>query len=160
MTRGSMKRWGTVATLLSLMALAAACGTKTLAAPDIQDASFATSLGIDLADFTKTSSGLWYQDVTVGEGATPVSGDSVQVTVQGWFRDATVFQPLQTFDIVVGGAIPGFNEGLEGMKVGGVRRLILPPELGYGTGGNPQAGIPANAILVFKVELKKIYATP
>ncbi|HHI02518.1 MAG TPA: FKBP-type peptidyl-prolyl cis-trans isomerase [candidate division Zixibacteria bacterium] len=108
-----------------------------------------------------TESGLKYVDYTVGDGASPKEGDMVVVHYSGFLTDGTKFdssvdrgQPFQ-FKIGVGQVIKGWDEGVMSMKVGGKRKLIIPPELGYGARG---AGgvIPPNATLLFDVELLDI----
>ena len=105
-----------------------------------------------------TTSGLQYVDVTPGTGPSPHKGQSVTVQYTGWLKDGTKFdssrdrnQPF-TFRIGQGQVIKGWDEGVATMKVGGTRKLIIPPELGYGASG---AGgvIPPNATLTFEVEL-------
>lgn len=105
-----------------------------------------------------TASGLQYIDVVEGTGATPEAGQKVSVHYTGTLEDGTKFdssrdrnQPFE-FRIGRGQVIRGWDEGLSTMKVGGQRRLIIPPELGYGARG---AGgvIPPNATLIFDVEL-------
>ncbi len=105
-----------------------------------------------------TASGLKYVDVVVGKGASPVAGKQVRVHYTGTLENGKKFdssldrnEPL-TFIIGVGQVIPGWDEGVMSMKVGGKRKLIIPPKLGYGARG---AGgvIPPNATLLFDVEL-------
>jgi FKBP-type peptidyl-prolyl cis-trans isomerase len=108
-------------------------------------------------EMTTTASGLKYQDLVVGTGAEAVAGKSVSVHYTGWLEDGTQFdtsvggQPF-TFTLGAGQVIPGWDEGVAGMKVGGKRKLVIPPELGYGAQGYPPV-IPANATLTFEVEL-------
>lgn len=101
------------------------------------------------------------EDITVGTGAEAKAGDTVTVHYTGWLTDGTQFdssldrsQPFQ-FVLGQGQVIPGWDQGVAGMKVGGQRRLTIPPDLGYGAAG---AGgvIPPNATLVFEVELLSI----
>jgi FKBP-type peptidyl-prolyl cis-trans isomerase len=98
------------------------------------------------------------EDLTVGKGAEAKNGDLVTVHYTGWLTDGTKFdssvdkgQPYQ-FTLGAGKVIPGWDEGVAGMKVGGKRKLTIPPDMGYGAQG---AGgvIPPNATLVFEVEL-------
>lgn len=105
-----------------------------------------------------TPSGLVYEDVKVGSGAEAKAGQMVTVHYTGWLTDGTKFdsskdrnEPFQ-FALGRGQVIRGWDEGVAGMKVGGIRKLTIPPDLGYGSRG---AGgvIPPNATLVFDVEL-------
>lgn len=97
------------------------------------------------------------EDIVVGTGAEAVAGTNVTVHYTGWLTDGTEFdssigrEPFQ-FALGAGQVIPGWDQGVAGMKVGGQRRLTIPPDLGYGAAG---AGgvIPPNATLVFEVEL-------
>jgi len=114
---------------------------------------------------TTTASGLQYEDTVVGSGATAQAGQHVTVHYTGWLYDAKAPQSRgrkfdsskdrdDPFDFPLGdgNVIAGWDEGVQGMKVGGTRVLTIPPELGYGAHG---AGgvIPPNATLVFEVEL-------
>lgn len=121
------------------------------------------SAPVNLARFSQT-------DLIVGTGAEAVSGSVVKVHYAGWlyntartdnkggqFDASAEGEPL-TFTLGVGQVIPGWDQGLIGMKVGGQRRLVIPPSLGYG--GARQGPIPANATLVFDVELVEIVPPP
>lgn len=109
----------------------------------------------------KTSTGLQYVDLVDGKGAHPRKGQRVVVHYTGWLKDGEKFdssvdrgQPFE-FQIGVGQVIRGWDEGVMTMKVGGKRKLIIPPELGYGRRGAGRL-IPPNATLVFEVELLKL----
>jgi FKBP-type peptidyl-prolyl cis-trans isomerase len=108
-----------------------------------------------------TQSGLQYQDLVVGSGAEAVAGKSVSVHYTGTLQDGSKFdssvdrnQPY-TFTLGAGEVIPGWDEGVAGMKVGGKRKLVIPPNLAYGAQGYPPV-IPANATLTFDVELLEV----
>lgn len=125
--------------------------TKTTADKKAEPASAA-------ANAVKTASGLSYVDLVQGSGPSPTAGKSVKVHYTGWLENGTKFdssvdrgEPF-VFTIGAGQVIPGWDEGVLTMKMGGKRKLIIPPQLGYGAEG---AGgvIPPNATLVFEVEL-------
>ena len=105
-----------------------------------------------------TDSGLVIEEITVGAGAEACAGQPVTVHYTGWLTDGAKFDSSKDrddpfeFDPGAGRVIRGWDEGVQGMKVGGVRKLTIPPSLGYGARG---AGgvIPPNATLVFDVEL-------
>jgi FKBP-type peptidyl-prolyl cis-trans isomerase FkpA len=108
-----------------------------------------------------TASGLIYEDITEGSGDAARAGQAISVHYTGWLTDGSKFDSSKDrndpFDFLLGGGqvIGGWDEGVQGMKVGGVRKLTIPPHLGYGAYG---AGgvIPPNATLIFEVELLAI----
>jgi FKBP-type peptidyl-prolyl cis-trans isomerase FkpA len=114
------------------------------------------------AAMNTTSSGLQYEDSVVGSGAEASAGRPVRVHYTGWLYEngqaGAKFDSSKDrgdpfeFDLGAGMVIRGWDEGVQGMKVGGTRRLVIPPQLGYGARG---AGgvIPPNATLLFEVEL-------
>ena len=130
------------AILLVVLLAADGCGSANPTVPS-------TSVGV----YTQT-------DLVVGTGATAAVGSIVTVSYTGWLYDTgrpngkgTQFDSGTLQPFVVGSAnlIQGFQQGVVGMKVGGQRRLILPPELAYGS--NPPSGIPVNATLGFEITL-------
>jgi FKBP-type peptidyl-prolyl cis-trans isomerase len=143
---------------LVAVSLAAACGDSTTgpAAVPIEQTTFAASLGVDLARSTKLPSGMYYRDITAGTGTTVASGQTVGVYYVGALADGQIFDsraaPATPYPVTVGvgQVIKGWDQGLPGMKVGGRRQLIIPPELGYGASG--RGPIPGNAVLVFTVD--------
>lgn len=112
----------------------------------------------NMSETITTPSGLKYVETKVGDGATPKTGQTVEVHYTGTLENGTKFDSSRDrnqtfkFQLGVGQVIKGWDEGLSTMKVGGRRQLIIPPDLGYGTRG---AGgvIPPNATLLFDVEL-------
>jgi FKBP-type peptidyl-prolyl cis-trans isomerase len=110
------------------------------------------------AQVVSTPSGLQYVDLVTGNGKMAKTGDMAVVHYTGWLKDGTKFdsskdrnKPFQ-FSLGAGRVIKGWDEGVVGMKIGGKRKLIIPPELGYGARGAGRA-IPPNATLTFEVEL-------
>lgn len=110
-----------------------------------------------------TDSGLKYEDLVEGDGEQASAGQRVSVHYTGWLLEGDKFDSSldrnQPFDFSLGKGmvIQGWDEGVAGMKVGGKRRLTIPPQLGYGQRG---AGgvIPPNATLIFEVELLAVTA--
>jgi peptidylprolyl isomerase len=135
-------------------ALAAATAPAPLPPPTKVGKAYAIHEEIDKHT---TESGMEIQDVRVGDGPTPKSGDQVTVNYTGWLSDGKVFdstsktgQPF-AFGLGKGTVIKGWEEGVATMKLGGMRILTIPPALGYGS--RASGSIPANSTLVFEVEL-------
>ena len=110
----------------------------------------------------KTSSGLQYADLVVGKGREAHAGEKATVHYTGTLVDGTKFdsskdrnQPF-SFPLGAGRVIKGWDEGVEGMKVGGTRKLVIPSDLGYGARG-AGSSIPPNATLIFIVELLDLH---
>jgi FKBP-type peptidyl-prolyl cis-trans isomerase FkpA len=128
---------------IALLVGLSACGSSSPTAPDQSSVAFSQT------------------DLTVGTGAEALVGTTISINEGGWLYSESAVDHKGTqfdassfaFTIGVSGIIQGFDTGVRGMKVGGVRRLIIPPSLGYGTTGNPNANIPPNAALVFDVQL-------
>jgi len=148
---------GVVGLSLALFGLSA-CGDSVT---NPQDLVFAPELGVNLPQMTRSPVGLYHQDEVVGTGALAQFGHRVTVHYTGWLHtgqefdtstggDGFVFGPLGQ-----GNVIAGWNMGIQGMRVGGRRLLVIPPSLAYGGGGRG-AAIPANATLVFRVELTEV----
>lgn len=154
------KQTPTAAASTASTATAAAKTAATPSAADAQAASTGNVPGIPQLTGTvqQAPSGLRYLDEVVGTGATVQKGQSASVHYTGWLTTGQKFdssrdrgQPF-AFPVGAGRVIAGWDEGVAGMKVGGKRRLILPPALGYGAQGAPGA-IPPNATLIFDVEV-------
>jgi peptidylprolyl isomerase len=116
---------------------------------------------VDEEDYITAPSGLKYYDIKVGTGITPTIGQTVVVNYVGWLEDGTQFDSSYdrgetfSFALGMGGVIQGWDLGVASMKVGGIRQLVIPPELGYGDTGAGTT-IPAGATLIFEVELVEI----
>lgn len=114
------------------------------------------------AETVTTASGLQYTILAEGTGGKPRRGQTVETHYTGWLTDGTLFDSSRerdepfSFTVGQGEVIAGFDEALLDMRVGERRRIILPPELGYGEAGIPSGPIPPNATLVFEVELLAI----
>jgi FKBP-type peptidyl-prolyl cis-trans isomerase FkpA len=158
--------------LLSLpFILLAACAEERKAAPPeqppVQDEpaaaatpSFAPELGVDMDAMERTEEGVHVRDVRQGGGRTATVGSTVTAEYRGWLPDGTLFEQrpsaegfgLSEFVLGENAPVPGLDYGMRGMRVGGVRRIVVPPEHGYGLVGRP-AGVPAGTALLFEVRL-------
>lgn len=109
-----------------------------------------------------TKSGLKYVDLKVGDGAEAKDGSKVSVHYTGTLENGKKFDSSkdrdEPFDITIGKSrvIKGWTEGLQGMKVGGKRKLIIPADLAYGAGGTPDGAIPPNATIIFEIEMLSV----
>jgi peptidylprolyl isomerase len=135
--------------LIAALGLAACGGGGT--APASAPASSQNEGG----NLITTASGLKYEDLVVGTGASPAPTDMVTVHYTGTLQDGTVFDASRLhggpISFPLNQVIKGWTEGVGSMKVGGTRKLVIPPDLGYGSRANGQ--IPANSTLTFIVEL-------
>ena len=121
----------------------------------IEEVTFAESLGIVLSDFTRLESGVYIKDDAVGTGEVTTEGQTAVVEYVGYLSNGTSFGSGNfPFVIGSGSTIAGFELGIFGMRAGGERWIIIPPELGYGDA--EQASIPAGSVLVFNVELCRL----
>lgn len=153
-----MRIRASIVTMLVCLVAFAACGddevTKT--GEDAAPGGFASEDGCVEGQETTTDSGLVIIDVKCGDGVELESGDIAVAHYTGTLEDGTVFDSSTDgdpvpFEIGTGSVIPGWDEGIPGMKVGGKRTLVIPPDLAYGPDGS--GPIPPNATLTFEVEL-------
>lgn len=148
--------------LLAISFIGGGTASTTSSAPPAQPTTVpaAPNKTAAQAGAVTTASGLQYIDQVVGTGAQPQKGQTVSVHYTGYLDDGKVFdssvqrnQPFE-FQLGVGKVIPGWDEGVATMRVGGKRRLIIPPDLAYGAQAN--GAIPANSRLTFDVELLSV----
>jgi FKBP-type peptidyl-prolyl cis-trans isomerase len=151
---------------VAAVTLLAACDLST--EPNVPDPidpaqdTYATALGVNISSMTKTSSGLYYKDKTVGTGTVVAAvNDSIQANYTLWLTNGTkVDSSIDTgtpieFRIGDTDVIPGFSEGFLGMKPGGVRQLVIPSQLAWGPRGSSVPGkvsVQPNANVIFEIE--------
>ena len=148
-------------TMLAGSALLAACGGSDSPTAPSNPATdtYAAALGVNIAAMTKKSDNLYVQDVVVGTGADAIVGRTLSMTYAGYLVNGSKFDtnvggaPF-SFQLGSGQVITGWDQGIAGMKVGGKRKLVIGSALGYGASGS--GPIPANATLVFDVELLSV----
>ncbi len=142
--------------LIPMLAVAAVACTGEIAGlgPPSNPANqtFASSLGVDLSKMTKTKDGLYYRDLVVGNGPLLARDTTITINYSGWLTDGTLFDSGTDSKVYTANVVSGFREGLLGMRVNGIRQLVVPSALGYGEQGNPPT-IPRQATLVFRVQL-------
>lgn len=134
----------------------------------IETTNFHASLEITLSEYTKTETGLYYKSIEDGKGTIlAAAGDTVSVYYGAWLSNGTALDPGEIIFIRgdgttaaktlpgEGAVILGFDQGVEGMKLGGIRQIIVPPDLAY---GNNWVGsvIPPGSIMVFRAHMNRI----
>lgn len=154
--------------LVASLALAAAAASLAAACRDVNApienpaaTTYAPALAIDLTQPTwkKTASGIYYQDAVIGSGKQVANDSTLKVYYTGWLTtgqtfDSNVGKTVFSFALGKGAVIKGWDEGIiatDPMRVGGRRRLVIPPALGYGSATSGK--IPAGSVLVFDVTL-------
>lgn len=147
-----MTAWSGPILLLASLLLAGAPAARA------QDPAFAAALGVNLAEMQRTGRGIHYRDLELGEGLAVGTGFTVTIHYTGWLPDGTQFETSRlenepvTFRLGDGKVIRGWEEGLRGMRPGGVRQLVVPARMAYGNRGLPPV-IPPNTTLVFEIQL-------
>jgi peptidylprolyl isomerase len=122
---------------------------------------YAPALDVRMSAMIPGPGGLYYRDLVVGDGLQARPGSTVSTQYTGWLANGRKFdssrdrgEPFE-FELGAGRVIPGWDEGITGMRVGGRRQLVIPATLAYGSAGAGDA-IPPNAVLVFDVELVQV----
>ncbi len=130
----------------------------------LESETWASALGVNLSQFTKLSTGMYYRDAVEGTGTVLSGTPTVEIYYAGYLANGTRFDERssaaggQPICYPLSGLIDGWIVGLQGMKIQGTRRLLIPPSLGYGAAAN--GPIPANSNLLFDVQLVGIGCTP
>lgn len=145
-----------------LLAAVTACSSTDSPLRDaqvIETTAFAPALGVNLAASTKLPSGMYIRDITVGTGADVAAGQNVSMRYTGALSNGTQFDANTSgtpfsFRLGAGQVIAGWDQGVAGMKVGGVRQLVIPSSLGYGR--SDYGPIPGGSILVFTVTVVSV----
>ncbi len=126
-------------------------------AGDVERATFAPSLNVDLSKMIRRPSGLYVQDFEAGTGSVAATGRTAVVRYTGYLTDGKQFDAGEiTITLGTNKVIRAWEDGVLGMRVGGRRRLVSPPHLAYGSRGAPPV-IPGGAVLVFDMELMQVY---
>ena len=166
--RGACRRFATPTGVVGIVVMlgcggSGTSGSSASTAPvpqalpgDIERPTFAPALGVHLDQMTRRASGLYVQDLTPGTGAVATRGRSVIVRYMGWLAEGKQIDAGEiTVELGSNKTIRAWEEGLLGMRVGGRRRLVVPPALGYGARGAGET-IPSNAVLVFEMEVLSV----
>lgn len=141
-----------------------ACLDSTAPTPsDPRTETFASSLGVDIANMQVTTNGTFYRDEIVGTGTAltnPTTLTVVNVDYTGYIPNGSSFGSGTGQNLTLGNLIPGFVDGIIGMNVGSTRLVVIPSDLGYGNAtqkdGSGNVVIPANSTLVFRIKLNSI----
>ena len=155
MGRSFLRRYGGATLVASVAAvlMSACAGGPAPVTDDIPASAISPSLGVDLTEYTRTPEGLFYKDMAIGEGAVADARSKVTVAYRGLIANGTQVDSSTglTFKMGSGQVIKGWQIGLQGMRAGGARILVIPPHLGYGW--KEVGAIPPNSILLFRVQL-------
>jgi FKBP-type peptidyl-prolyl cis-trans isomerase FkpA len=144
--------------LFSVLLLSVGCGGDS---GDPTKVTYAKELGVDLNAMERLETGLYLQDLVIGTGDEATRGRQITADYTGWLPNGKMFDSSKPedrnpiiFTLGQGRVIEGWEQGIPGMKVGGVRKLVIPAELGYGS--QSRGEIPANSVLIFDVELLSV----
>lgn len=148
-----------LAFLFGAVVLTACLSTADTAPDNPSDPStetFATSLGVNIPQMTKTASGDYYKDISVGTGTLLSTQLKIWVTYRGYLKTGAVFDSGGAYRFPLDSVIFGFHDGVVGMKIGGERLIVIPSSLGYGP--YSVGTIPSNSTLVFDVHFDSLAA--
>lgn len=148
-----------LALLVLLVGATAGCNHDVLGAGKPSDPAtemFAASLAVDIPSFSRKESGVYYRDVRIGTGEEAAAADQVTITYAAYLKDGTLFDSQSSpTQVLLATRLPGFRDGVIGMRVGGLRKIVVPSALAYSWQGvldaNPR--VPRNATVIFDVEL-------
>ncbi len=148
---------GGLVTLMAAGVLTACASAAAGPEADPELVTYAPDTEVDLARMERTSSGLFIEEIQEGFGKNAMRGDRVRIHYILWLPDGTLLDSTLTgepyqFELGSDEVIRGWNQGVVGMKVGGRRRLVVRPGLGYGARGREPL-VPPNAVLVFEIQL-------
>ena len=157
-----MPRTARFAVAIAVTLAAVACRDVSAPNEDPATTTYAASLNVNLSTMKRTADGLYYQDLSVGTGKQAAKDSSLKVYYTGYLTSGHVFDTNVNktpfaFVLGQGQVIPGWDEGIlagDPMRVNGIRRLVIPPALGYG--GRTSGSIPAGSVLVFDIRLAAV----
>jgi len=144
--------------LLLVLSITLSCGKKKQEAQDKEEnAIILKYISDNNLNAIATGTGLYYVINTQGTGVNPISSSQVKVAYKGYLTDGSVFDESETSGIIFGlnQVIKGWTEGIPYFKEGGTGKLLIPSSLGYGKDGN--SSIPGNTVLIFDINLIKVY---
>jgi FKBP-type peptidyl-prolyl cis-trans isomerase len=157
MTTQHIRRLALVATAVALAACAGGSAAPSASPSPPASPAISADLGIDLNEYTRTPMGLYYKDLKLGDGKVAVANSRVVVAYRGALaRTGAQIDSSGGFAISISSdpIIRGWKLGIPGMKEGGVRNLVIPPELGYGSRELPN--VPPHSTLVFQIQLRQV----
>lgn len=153
-----LRRFLVAASAIVVAATTAACNSDSTSVPaaiPLEQQEWAASLQVTFSQFTRLTSGVYFLDSLVGTGATLSGTPTVKVAYAGFLPNGTKFdENTAGVCFPLNNLIPGWQVGMQGMKVDGKRRLLIPPEYGYGAAGN--GPIPGNANILFNITLMQV----
>lgn len=155
-----MRKFRPSTLLLALVAVIGCDSPTDLGFEVIEEVEFAASLDIDLSTFQLRGTGVYWKDVTVGGGEPVEWGTSPSISIQGWLKDGTQFlDGTETFLMGNSAVISGLEDGILNQRVGGTRRIIVPPNRAYGGQGfnvNGELVVPSGAVVVFEITVDSL----